>query len=152
MALRFTFGKPLISNVMQINKNILMAAVFLIEQEHGNVLGEYELNAIKESGLNGLALDEIINSIKNFINSNLSSKEELFNTAIFVLGKKHDPELKGFFITILKNTIDSNIEAAYQTMIALDNLNEPILNDSCSITEHELNYKLGKQYLEKINA
>lgn len=129
-----------------------MAAVFLIEQEHGNVLGEYELNAIKESGLNNLTLGEITRSIKNFINSDLSSKEELFNTAIFALGKKRDPELKAFFIAILKSTIDSNIEAAYQAMIALDNLNEPILTNSSSITEHELNYKLGKEYLENINA
>ena len=68
-----------------------------------------------------------------------------------MLGKKHDPELKAFFITRLKNTIDSNIKAAYQAMIALDNLNEAILTNSSSITEHELNYKLGKQYLEKIN-
>lgn len=69
---------------------------------------------------------------------------------IYALSKARDPELTGFFreqlLDFTKLLLLAN-GAVFQTMIALDNLNEPILEGGGSIIDVETNLSEARKYL-----
>ena len=137
---------------MNIDQNLISAAAYIFERENGLKLSDYEIRDIEDSELDGVSPDKLENIIKNFIEENIEKGGALLGSAIFALGKRCNSNNKVFFINILKRLIESDIDSAYQTMIALENIGEKIFLGSANLLEKERNYKLGIDYLEKYKA
>lgn len=57
----------------------------------------------------------------------MSKKDPIYaSSAVFVLGKAYDNDLKGFFIDVLKANVDGDHRIIYQVLIALSNLGENV--------------------------
>ena len=137
---------------MNIDQNLISAAAYIFEQENGVKLSDDEIRDVENSELNCVTPDEIENILKNYIEENVNKGGVLLGSAIFALGKRFNSNNKAFFISILKRLIESDIDSAYQSMIALENIGERIFFGSASLLEKERNYKLGIEYLEKNQA
>lgn len=134
---------------MKITNNSLIAAMFLFEKENGNELDQGSIRDIEKEGLMGADPLEIAGSIVKFLES-APNDDPLLGTAIFALGKRYDPSLKGFFVEMLRRTLDNNPDALYQTLVALDNLEDNILKGYGSFNEYERNKRLAEDYLKKV--
>lgn len=100
-----------------------MAAARLFEKENGKSLDEFDNQAIESTGLMDIDPSNAVLQVKVFLEQ-VEAGNPLTGTAIFALGKRFDPGLKVFFIKMLRKILDINSHAVYQTLIALNNLDE----------------------------
>ena len=133
---------------MNINQDKISAAASIFEQENGSQIDDYDKELISCSGFDLHNPDAVEKVICGFIESNIERGHELLGSAIFAIGKRFKASNKEYLQSILERIIEHDIDAAYQTMIALDNIGEEIFHGSASLLEKEKNYELGKEYLK----
>ena len=133
---------------MKITNDSLMAAMYLFEKENGNELDQSSIRDIQKEGLADANPHDLVNSIISYLDS-ATDDDPLLGTAIFALGKLYDSSLKGLFVEMLRRSLDNNPHALYQTLVALDNLEQNVLPGGGSFNEYERNKRLAKDYLKR---
>jgi len=132
-----------------MDKNTIEAAAYLFEQANGNVLDDYEKKLLADTGLENALTEDIVSKLIEFVEQAKPTESQV-GYAIWALGKRFDPDLKKFFFSWLKRALDSNPNALWQTIIALDNLEEDILPGGGSVHDEERNRQLAEEYLKII--
>lgn len=123
--------------------------MFLFEKENGRELDQGSIRAIEKEELAGADPPEIAGLIIKFLESS-PNDDPLLGTAIFALGTRYDPSLKGLFVKMLRRTLDNNPHALYQTLVALDNLDGNVLQGDSCLNEYEQNKRLAEDYLKRV--
>lgn len=139
---------------MHFTEDMISAAAFAFEAVYGHPHGDMEKSEINRHGFNGIETNvlcrEFIRLIELEQDDATGSKR---CAAYFALGKKLDPALLPFLQKQLRIEVQRDMETAYQIMIALDNLNEPVFNkdrSSYSSGEDELNLPDAMDYLARL--
>lgn len=139
---------------MKISEETISAAAYVFERANGNPLGEYEQSEVVFHNLNDCDPELLASKLKTAILDDSECKIRNRAQAYWALGKRHDPQLITFFRERLTIELQHDLGAAFQIMIALDNLKEPVFsaarNGSYSILDSELNQRDAESYLSKI--
>lgn len=137
------------SGKRDMDKKTIEAAASLFEQANGNVLDDYEKKLLADTGLENAQPEDVVSQLIEFV-ENARPTEPGIGFAIWALGKRFDPHLKKFFISCLKRALDPNPNALWQTIIALDNLEEEILPGGGAVHDEERNRQLAEDYLKRL--
>ena len=138
---------------MLLTQDYITAAAFLFEQARGYPHDEYETAMIQSQGLDladpNLIAKELVDAVKS------SSCDVLIRGPVYwALGKRYDETLLEFFRSSLRFESASGTEAAWEVMIALRNLGEPIFDETRSgygCDEEDMNRADALRYLQQIN-
>ena len=140
---------------MRLRDDEFGAAAYIFEQVNGNIKTDVELQIIEKSGFKTIHPDVLEKKIIEGINngSYQGSKDRV--SAYWVLGKRYNKTLIPEFNKWLKiETINGEVEAVYQILIALSNMGLPIFNtdrEGCTASwEHDLNLRDAKAYLKSV--
>ena len=135
-------------------EDAILAAAYLFEQANGRALDEFEIGEIACHGLSGADPALISETLKSAVLDEAKSDPAYRHTAYWALGKRVDRELLSFFRDRLELELLRDLETAYQIMIALHNLDEPVFSKSRTgygVREHALNRKDAEIYLASLN-
>jgi hypothetical protein len=139
---------------MRIPEAAIMAVASLFTEANGNPLNSYEKNEIDLYNLAGVNPEVLADALQKAILEDSEDGSSYRISAYFCLGKKFDRSLLPFFQERLKVELMRDLDASYQIMIGLDNLEEPIFSPrrdgSYSIFEQELNRQDAVAYLKLI--
>jgi hypothetical protein len=133
----------------------LLAAVYLFERENGRTLDSGEAWELIEAEMNSSRPEEVAAWICQTIESSPAPNAQYRGTAFWVLGKRMDPELLDFFRRHLTLEVEQDMEVAYQIMIALDNLDEPVWpsrQGGVSVIDHTVNHAAARRYIERFGC
>ncbi len=137
---------------MRFPENAVAAVAFLFESENGRKLSEFELDEIRRHELEDSDPSKLAAILKKSVQNEKSSDTTYRQQIYWALGKKFDHKLIPFFRKRLSLEIQRDMEAAYQIMIALDNLDEPVFSEKREeyvITEYEQNKLDAELYLKR---
>lgn len=130
----------------------LLAAASRFDRELGVVLGQRELDEITAAGWDQVSAESVCEAIVNELDKGIS-KAGARATAYWALGKWHSIEMLPFFRTSLCAELERDVDAVYQILIALDNLNEPVFGNDrrgqVGSDEVELNLRDARAYLSR---
>jgi hypothetical protein len=76
------------------------------------------------------------------------------SSAVWALGKLRDPNLRPTFVRFLARALpqfESRANEMWQTIIALENTGEEILEQSGSFNDFDRNYRLATDYLRRLS-
>lgn len=135
---------------MRFPKDEILAAAFLFERARGNEMGEHELDEIRRLGLGDSDPDLIAKEMVDSVTREEASDPAYRSSVYWALGKRIDRALVPFFKERLALEMKQDLEAAYQIMIALDHLEEPVFSparSSYSVIDHDLNRADAEAYL-----
>lgn len=139
---------------MKIPEDAIVAIAYVFERANGNILGEYEQSEIEFYELNDCDPELLANELRIAISDETECEIGYRAQAYWALGKRFDRGLIPFFRKRLAIELQHDLDTAFQIMIALDNLKEPIFsadrNGSYSILETDLNQRDAKSYLSQI--
>jgi len=125
-----------------------LAAAFIFERENGRQLSTIDQSVVESSHFSQLTTDQVEKELMESVGKLLDSNTALVGSCLWALGKRtKNPDIH-YFKSVLKVLVDSDIEAAYQALIALSNFGELSMGDSAA-SDHERNYKFAKEYLAK---
>jgi hypothetical protein len=128
----------------------LLAAAQRFEMANGRALEQDEHDCVVAAGLGGIELQTLVDQICSILDLSLVLESDFRSTAFWALGKSYDSRLVEFFRRHLGREVERDMAVAYQIMIALDNLDEPIWQadkQSFGVNETELNYEAAVRYL-----
>lgn len=132
---------------MTFPREKLEGAGYLFERSHGNRLGAYETSVIEEAGLSSAGPSEVADAIWGALTGPMSREYRL--AAYWALGKLGRKGDKQKLVTALRREVQEDVQVAYQILIALDNMDEPVFSRSgVSYDEDELNLRDAMAYLE----
>jgi len=139
---------------MKLNQDQFEALTYIFERVNGNIKSEYENEIIKESGIGDFDPNALEKIVVDGINNGtyINSSEKI--SAYWALGKRYNRNLIPNFRKWLTDEIKLNdIQAVYQILISLSNMDEPVFNSDrkggSAFYETELNLRDAKDYLEK---
>ena len=135
------------------SESALPAAAFFFESLGGALLGDYELREIRTCRLEGMDPEELARSLMEWIAAQPLDFPDGRGTAYWALGKKRDKALIPYFRDQLRLELTRDMNAAYQILIALDDVDEPSFDPArggYSSNEEELNRRDAERYLEAI--
>ena len=130
--------------------SLLEAAVYRFEMANGRKLTPYEFDCVAAAGLENIDPHDLADNICSYLDTSPQPLSEKRSAAFFALGKSYDTRLLQYFRRHLAHEIHSDMAVAYQIMIALDNLAEPVWKvgmSSFSFDETELNHEAATRYL-----
>lgn len=110
---------------MDINHDFLMAAGLRFERERGVPHAPFEKAEVDEAGLANTDPDELARTIWEWLDG-VGADSEWRNCAYWALGKRYDPRDRAPLVAALRRELLRDVDAAYQVMIALDNIGEPV--------------------------
>jgi hypothetical protein len=129
-----------------------VAIAFLFEKGNGNTPSEYEESVINHSKLKDIPIEQLEAFIVEGLHENAYKIERTRTSAYWALSERNNPELIPHFKVWLQNELDTKKNtAAFQLMIALDKLGEPVFHPdrkSTAVDEVELNLRDASQYLK----
>ena len=125
----------------------LIGCIFERFRGHGSDDIPEEINGID---INVNIVEDLKGSLVNYLASNPSEINRA--SAINALRKTLDENMKGFFMTALKNEINGSPVVLYQIMIALNDLGEDCFNGKQSLSEFDIeeNIDSAKKYLDRV--
>jgi len=133
---------------MSFGRQNLEAAAYVFEKSHGRQLEVSELSAIQDAGFAILSPDVIADMIWSALEEPQDSEYRI--EAYWALGKLARMNDKLRFINALRIEIERDIQASYQIMIALDNMDEHIFSrPGVCCNEDTLNKMDALVYLER---
>ncbi|MCB1079940.1 MAG: hypothetical protein KDM63_15640 [Verrucomicrobiae bacterium] len=135
---------------MRLSEAAIPAAAFLFEEANGNPVGEFEVAEMIRHGLSGQDPGRIAEALVKAVADEGGTEAGYRRQAYWALGKRFDPGLIPFFRRQLAVELSLDLNAAYQIMIALDNLNEPVFSgprSSQSVEEEDRNRSDAETYL-----
>ena len=130
----------------------LLPAALRFEQAHGRKLESFEILQVQDAGLESVEPDSLANQICCVLDTLPRMSPDYRSAAFWALGKLCDSSLLGFFRGHLAREIEDEMGVAYQIMIALNNLGEPVwLVGECSfgVAEVERNRTAAVRYLNE---
>lgn len=139
---------------MRIPENAIPAAAFLFESLRGVPLGPYELGEIEACGFYGIDPELVARELRYLITAEYKGDSRDRQQAYWALGKKLDHDLIPFFRDQLRLEVRRDMIAAYQIMIALQDIDEATFDPSrsgYSLDEYELNRQDAERYLETVD-
>jgi hypothetical protein len=133
---------------MQFLRQNIEVAAYLFEKSHGSQLDPKELSVIENAGLTTPSPDIIANAIWSALEEPQDIDYRM--AAYWALGKLARKEDKWKFINALEAEIKGQMHVAYQIMVALDNMGEPIFSrNELSFCDIALNNSDALAYIEK---
>lgn len=108
-----------------MSKDDLEAAARLFELELGRDLPAEDHKRIRDAGLSVENSSAIAGEIKKLL-LDPKAGSEYRSLAYWALGKRHDAGNLDYFRQALRREVGTDMNVAYQIMIALDNLEEPV--------------------------
>ena len=133
-----------------VGDGLLLAASFF-EHAHGQTQGLIRMDVVTEPATPA-NLARLKQSLMTLIDSHRST--DLTGSAIWALGKSYQKELTPYFVNLLREYLDQDSGVLYQTMIALDNLEENVFDgrNSVSIKDEYENQMLAAAYIKRVDA
>lgn len=131
-----------------LDKEFFTAAAFLFERERGVLLEPSDHVSIRAVGLDSATAEEVAARIWTALENDLS--EECRGTAYWALGKSYRKVEKERLVSALKAEVAKSLVVAYQIMVALDNLDEPVFSperNGASVREEAQNLADAQRYL-----
>ncbi|MEO5711994.1 MAG: hypothetical protein ABIT37_00760 [Luteolibacter sp.] len=139
---------------MRIHHDTIYAAVLIFELANDRVLSEAELEEIERHEFTGIAPSLLQKELIHLICSEDKTDADDRRSAYWALGKRFDASLIPFFRDQLRIEQQRDVDAVYQILIALDNLNEPVFGGdrggSYSLLDKELNWIDAGRYLSTL--
>ncbi len=140
---------------MQITPQSYLAVAALFRQAWGDALDSYDIDDINRSGLQGISPDLLAQELIDLITSDNEKTISDRGQVYWVLGKKQDKNLVPFFRRQLRIEVARDMNAAYQIMIALEDIGEkPFAGErtSYSSSEDDLNSRDAEAYLASVTG
>jgi hypothetical protein len=109
------------------------------------------LDAVELFERDPMAAPELADALTHFVET-ADPTDSLIGSAVWALGKRHDPALQSFFITVLRRTYRVNPSAGYQCLAVLSVTDPNILPGGGSVMEEDRNTRLAADYLERIET
>ncbi len=137
---------------MRFPENAIAAVAFLFEANNGRKLSDLELDEVRHHELENSDPNKLADILKSCVQDDRSSDATYRQQIYWALGKKYDHNLLSFFRKRLSIELQRDMEAAYQIMIALDNLDEPVFSEQredYAITEYQQNKADAEKYLAR---
>lgn len=137
---------------MRFPDNAIAAVAFLFESKNGRKLSDFELSEIRRHELEDSDPNKLAAILKECAQNERSSDATYRQQIYWALSKKFDHKLIPFFRKRLSLELQRDMEAAYQIMIALDNLDEQVFSinrQDYVITEYKQNRLDAELYLKK---
>lgn len=134
-----------------MTSNQVLATAFVFERCRGLPLGSYELNEIQEQGLDDVDPELLMRNLTTLVMTFDEGENQERSQVYWVLGKKRDRALIPFFRQQLGAELSRDMNAVYQIMIALQDLDAPGLEVSCggySSQDEEWNREVAARYLK----
>ena len=136
---------------MNISEDALVAVAFVFERANGRLLSEDEQSEVVFHNLQGYDPELLATELRSAISEHAEVGPNYRSLAYWSLGKRFDKRLIPFFRERLAVEILDDLGTAYQIMIALDHLEEPVFsssrNGSYSILDTDLNRRDAESYL-----
>jgi hypothetical protein len=131
-------------------KDKLVAAAYVFESANGNTLPPDELSHVNAAEVQNADPAHLANGIRGALEAASPPEAGYRAIAFWALGKRFDPSLRDFFRRHLAAEVNRDAQVAYQIMIALDNLDEPVWpaeQSSRSSAEDERNRAAALRYV-----
>ena len=128
----------------------LEAVAYRFEMAGGRSLDQSESDCVMASGFQSVELLILADRICGWLDSSPDLTSDFRSPAFWALGKSYDSRLVDFFRRHLAREIERDMTVAYQIMIALDNLDEPVWppdKQSFSVFESDENHEAAVRYL-----
>jgi len=140
---------------MRIPESAIPVAAFIFESLKGVSLGTYELGEIDASGIGDVDPELLARELRYLITKEHKGDSRDRQQAYWALGKKQDPDLIPFFREQLRLEVRRDMIAAYQIMIALQDIGETTFHtdrSSYSYDEYELNRLDAQRYIDGLDS
>ncbi|MBL4899276.1 MAG: hypothetical protein JKX76_06465 [Colwellia sp.] len=136
---------------MNINQENLEYAGFFLEKELGvfDEFNEYRDFRLHNSSINNFSKSELVESVSVYILNNLKSSGELLPLAVSTLGKSKDKQYKKLYITVMRESQDTNIAACLQAALAYESLGFTVFLSRDEVVDENSLLRLIKDYLLK---
>lgn len=133
-----------------VNDGITLATSFF-EHAHGQKQGLFRMDVLTQPATPA-DLVRLQQGLMTLIDSRRSV--DLTTSAIWALGKCYQAELTPYFVNLLREYLSKDPGVLYQTMIALDNLDENVFDgrNSASLKEERENQVLAAAYLKRVDG
>ena len=134
---------------MDIDSPFLTAAAFRFEAARGVRHSDFETDIIEESGLETVPPDDLAQTLWHWLATE-GADSPLRGSAYWALGKRRDPRDLAPLVAALRRELPRDADVAYQILIALENLGEPVFppeQRERSSRDHELNRAAALRYL-----
>ena len=128
----------------------ILACVFVFEEAAGKHLSASEIAAIRSQCLEESDPEVLAGELRAMVRSDVGTPPALRAMAYWALGKKRDHSLMSFFRERLIAEMARDMSAAYQLLIALEDLGENVIAKDRSgrpMTETALNSRDALAYL-----
>jgi hypothetical protein len=139
---------------MRFPEDAIPAAVFFFEMARGVPHGPFEVTEVQKHGLDGIDPEMLSRELRHLITAEHKSDSMDRQQAYWALGKKRDTGLIPFFRAQLRLELRRDMIAAYQIMIALQDVGEPTFGSDrsgYSFDDYELNRRDAETYLDGIS-
>ena len=139
--------------LLHMSEKSIEAAAILFDRIRGVSLSTAELKEIETHFGKNIDTTQIKDSLLQAISSHPSPTSNYRSLVYWALGKLYDRSLLVFFQQSLKIERELDLEVAYQVMIALDNLDEPVFSrTSLSVFDHQQNDQDALRYLKSVSG
>lgn len=140
---------------MRLPESAIPAIAFRFEGLHGRQISPHELAEIREHDIEDVDPELLARELRHLIDSESKADGRDRGQAYWALGKKLDRALLPFFREKLRLELSRDMFAAYQILIALDDLGEqPFGSDRSgySIHDYDLNRRDAEAYLRRVGS
>lgn len=134
---------------MEINQDYILAAAYLFEQNRGIQHRDEEKSLIVRVGIRKSDEKTIAKKLYEFVETNAAQGDSLVGSAVWALGKRCDTTYRSLFERVMAGSIDSDSNALFQSMLALENLDIKLFDGSASLMEVQRNREIALNYLSQ---
>lgn len=110
---------------MDIDSPFLTAAALRFEAARGVRQSDFEIEIIAEAELTTVRADDLAHTLWSWLTTE-GAESPLRGSAYWALGKRSDTRDLALLVAALRRELPRDADVAYQIMIALENLGEPI--------------------------
>ncbi len=135
---------------MDLDSPFLTAAAFRFEAARGVRHSDFETEIIAESELDATPPDDLAQTLWGWLAAE-GADSPLRGSAYWALGKRRDPRDLAPLIAALRRELPRDAGVAYQILIALENLGEPVFppeQRERSSRDYESNRAAAQRYLD----
>ena len=135
---------------MEIDSPFLTAAAFRFEAARGVRHSDFETEIIAESNLTAIPPHDLAQILWHWLATE-GADSPLRGSAYWALGNRRDPRDVAPLVAALRRELPRDADVAYQILIALENLGEPVFppeQRERSSRDHELNRAAAQRYLD----
>ncbi len=135
---------------MEIDSQFLTAAAFRFEAARSVRQSDFETEIIAESELTAVSPDDLAQTLWGWLAAE-GADSPLRGSAYWALGKRCDPCDVAPLVAALRRELPRDPDVAYQILIALENLGEPVFppeQRERSSRDHERTRAAAQRYLD----